>query len=149
MQFTTLVSSPEPQCFVCHLTFLWAFDGIFVASSTYQQVHVYGCICAGLTQRFVLMIVVLHSTTVGGAKEQKLISQILCVTLKWRKGVLVNPGFIKPICNFHLFIVLLRHFSFPTREKALEGIFHGVFCLHFDISGENFALKAIHSWNNL
>jgi len=37
------------------LTFLWVFVGVFVASWTWQQIHVYSATCAGLAWRFVFM----------------------------------------------------------------------------------------------
>jgi len=45
-QFTTLVFSLAPNCF----TASWHFCGVFVASWTWQQIHMYGCTFAGITQ---------------------------------------------------------------------------------------------------
>ena len=65
------------------LTFSGAFDGIFVTSSTSQQMCVYGCTSAGFTWRFVVMTGALHPTAVGGAKEQnKMISRFFKETVK-------------------------------------------------------------------
>ena len=40
--------------FYGHLTYLQTFDGTFVNSSSWQQIYVYSCRCAGFTQRFVV-----------------------------------------------------------------------------------------------
>ena len=59
-----------------HLKFRWAFDSIFVTSSTFMFKKFMHMAVHLLTERFVFMTMVLHPTTVWGAKEQK-IRQIL------------------------------------------------------------------------
>ena len=63
--------SPAPHCFA--LRSLFIFVGVcwhLVASSTCQHINVYGA-RAALTRTFVFTTVVLHPSTVEGAKEQK------------------------------------------------------------------------------
>ena len=57
-----------------YLTFLCAFDGVFEASSTWQQI-VWLYICMAPIG-FVFITVVSYHTAVGGAKEQKIKSTI-------------------------------------------------------------------------
>jgi len=63
--FTTLVSSPAPL--YGHLTF---FYGLLMASSIWQQIHLYGFTCAGFTQRSAFMTVVLHPKTLRAANQR-------------------------------------------------------------------------------
>ena len=63
-QFTTLVSTPALRCFALRSC------GLLMASAC-QKNHMYGCTFAGPTGRFVSMTVMLHSTTLGEAKEQR------------------------------------------------------------------------------
>jgi len=49
----------------CNITLTCPPEASLSATSAWQQIHMHGCACAGLRQRFVFMTVVLHPTTVG------------------------------------------------------------------------------------
>jgi len=81
-QLTILVFSPTSHYFALwspdiFVVILRVFDGNLSPLQHDKKLLFYDCTCAGLTQRFVF-IVVLRPTIVGGAKQHN-ICQILCV----------------------------------------------------------------------